>query len=283
MQVCVVGGLGFFGSHLVDAFLDKGHEVDVIDIDGRAGGHNWWALEGLEPPRHISWADVASSGLLWENTYDLVIDTICRSLPFGLEKPIQCYQDNINTLLTLVSIIRARPEAIKRLLYISSAEADHPSTFYGASKASCDLIIEAARGQLDLSTKIEHYKPTNMFGPRQMHRAIIPNTILSWLSGKPIVVNGSLDIRRNFVWARDIGDHIESDLTSAFPTWTASIGEILEAIRQAGLDGKQVMGQERAGDYTIEAEYPPPDDLFVSRCRELIDWYSWFRRQGLEV
>lgn len=281
--VCVVGGTGFVGSHIVDAFLEEGDTVDVVDAQLQHG-HNWWAFEKRKPaPMHISWSDVSSSGMLLENDYDVVVNAACKDLPFGISHPIQCYQDNINSLLSIISIMRSNPSGIKKLVHISSAEADHPSTFYGAAKASCDLIAEAARKQLRLNI-VECYKPANVFGTRQLHLAIIPNTIRRWLMDKPIVINGSIDTVRGFVWGpelgKDIARHAKRDfLPSTLHKWSASIIEIIMAIKEAGLNGKFKIGPARPGDYTTERIYPPPDHAFVEHCTELIKWYRWWQKQ----
>lgn len=280
MEVCIVGGGGFVGSHIADAFLKMGDDVYVVEHlssyrppNGPDGFilSTWW--DGVEEsegkPRMIAWSGFP------ERQYDLVVNCACRDLPFGIGSPFTCYDETVQALLGLLrSMSKGRFE---RLLQISSAEADHPSTFYGAAKASCDLLIGAASSQLGLGV-LKPYKSNNLFGPRQLAPALIPNTIRSWLEGRPVKIYGSIENVRNYSWVVDAAETIarigHGDQPKSIKAWSASIRDVLESVKKTGLVGVHEVVDPRPGDYTIKKRHSSPDRLFDEYMEMTVDWFK---------
>lgn len=57
MKILVTGGAGFIGSHVVDAYIDAGYEVAVVD-DLSSGKR-----ENLNPRARFYLADIRSEGI----------------------------------------------------------------------------------------------------------------------------------------------------------------------------------------------------------------------------
>ena len=124
-HVLVTGGAGFIGSHVVEALLERGARVVVLDNFSTGSRENLAPFEGRVGFRCIE-ADITSS--LWPALFsvqqDEPIDRIIHlaaqtSVPRSLAKPIEDIQ--VNQVATLQLLEFARGAGVKKVVFASSA------------------------------------------------------------------------------------------------------------------------------------------------------------------
>jgi len=256
LSVCVVGGAGFLGSHLVEELMRRGHDVLVLSPRRQI---LWWDydpgwMQGT--PEVIEW----SGGEFPVELCDAVINSGWYRTPDYIES----YRRNISLTIDLIDAVRKGKAS--SLIQISSLKTGEHSV-YGGIKGACDSLIRGA----DIDAEI--YRPSTLFGPRQpapLHRAFIPTLIYRWTLGKTIQHTPSV-IEYQFVKnaARQIANLTEGVDEGQKVTWNVRSGDIIRVVRQAWLTGK------------IEGDDPPDgfpdiDYEFLKRLSETIEWYRWY-------
>lgn len=156
MRICVTGGLGYVGSLLVPALLQRGHEVVAWDV-------NWFKYE-LRSRRNLTiiaedlskpWGCLPNQ-LNWK--YDAVIHLACvANDPCFDLNPELGKRVNYDATVNLVNL--ARKAGVKRFIYASSSSvygvkpADvrvteelplEPLTDYSKYKALCEDVVLSA-------------------------------------------------------------------------------------------------------------------------------------------
>jgi nucleoside-diphosphate-sugar epimerase len=212
----VTGGAGFIGSHLVEALMNTGQEVVVLDnLDS---GHernlapfmdkkNFLFIQG--DIRDIAACRQAMAGV------DYILHQAARpSVPRSLENPLLTHDINVNGSLTL--LMAAREAGVKRVVLASSSsvygnrspedEAKRedmdlrPLSPYAASKAAMEHYARACCHSFRLETVCLRY--FNVFGPRQdplsPYAAVIPKFIFTLLAGQSPAVFGDGRQSRDF-------------------------------------------------------------------------------------
>src|SRR5580692_5168284 len=121
--VLVTGGAGFVGSHLVNALLDRGLRVRVID--NFATGKR----EVLNPNSELVEADIRDLQSIKPAFKD--IDCVFHEaalprVPLSIEKPVETHM--VNVVGTLNVLVAARDARVRRLVYSgsSSVYGDQP-------------------------------------------------------------------------------------------------------------------------------------------------------------
>lgn len=215
----VVGGAGFFGSHIVDELVaEKAEKVVVIDnlFLGK--------LENLEPKRenvHVYREDArylsALENILMREKCETVVNCAVKCLPYGFIDPEGAFMTGVEITLNLANLLRKG--VFKRLLHISSSEAygtaettvmteNHrlqPTSPYGAGKAAADLLLQSYHKLFGIEATI--LRPFNMYGPRQnmdAYAALIPVTISRILSGQQPILEGDGEQSRDFSYVKDV-------------------------------------------------------------------------------
>ncbi|MEM7167129.1 MAG: NAD(P)-dependent oxidoreductase [Planctomycetota bacterium] len=122
MHVVILGGAGFIGSHLAQAYLERGDEVTVIDglVPG-TGGHRSHLGEPL-PPRLSFLAERVEDVPVLQDvlaTSDLVIDAIALTAHHrALDEPLLDLELNASSHLHVLQALAEIPG--KRVLYLGS-------------------------------------------------------------------------------------------------------------------------------------------------------------------
>ncbi|HUX95579.1 MAG TPA: NAD-dependent epimerase/dehydratase family protein [Bacteroidales bacterium] len=176
MNILVIGGNGFIGSHLVDKLLVKGHTVRVFDIiyekyrkPLRKVDYRVSSLENKE--------ELAESLLGIELVFHLASSTVPSTSNLDPKSDIR---NNLLTTVELLEIISR--QKIKRFVYFSSGGAvygnpianpineEHPLnpiSSYGIIKAAVEKYIYLFNRTHDFHPLV--LRPSNPFGPRQGH------------------------------------------------------------------------------------------------------------------
>jgi UDP-glucose 4-epimerase len=216
--VVVTGGAGFLGSHVVRQLLDAGRRVVVLDDFSNGKRMH---LEGLE-----------SRGSLRVIAGDIVrIDDVRRAFA-GCRTAIhlavldlrQSIRDprRVNTVIvdgTLNCLDVAREAGMDLFVNCSSSEAygtahrvpmdeDHPlnpETPYAAAKVAQDMYVGSYGRTYGLPWVT--VRPFNMYGPNSHWQGargeLIPKMIVRAMNGKPLILFGSGEQTRDFVYVED--------------------------------------------------------------------------------
>lgn len=177
MKVCITGGCGFIGSHIVDAYVEAGHDVTVIDnlSSGKRGN--------LNKKARLFVVDICSAEIeeiFSSERFDLINHHAAQiSVPFSVKEPLLDAEINIKGTIRLLGL--SRKYNLKRFIFASTGGAIYgdatviptdetympePASPYAISKLSCEKYILYYSAQLGLPYTILRY--SNVFGPRQI-------------------------------------------------------------------------------------------------------------------
>ncbi len=176
MKILVTGGAGFIGSHVVDAYLEAGHQVVIID-DLSTG-----KKENLNPKAKFHRMDLLDDKvqqLLQDEHIEVVNHHAAQiKVKASLEDPY--FDVKVNVLGSVLLLDLCRRAGVKKFIYASSGGAQygemakepfpetHPSrpfSVYGASKYSVELYADVFAQNFGLEYVILRY--ANVYGPRQ--------------------------------------------------------------------------------------------------------------------
>jgi dTDP-L-rhamnose 4-epimerase len=133
MRALVTGGAGFIGSHLVDALIEEGHDVVVLDNlapevhGGRPPGY-------LNPRAHYIWGDIRRPEKWLDDVGDVEVLFHLASLIEVEEsmREVSKYVDvNVRGTATLLDALLKRTGSLRRLILSSSVAV------YGEGAYTC--------------------------------------------------------------------------------------------------------------------------------------------------
>jgi UDP-glucose 4-epimerase len=249
MNMLVLGGNGFIGSHLVDLLLRNHHFVRVVDkLPERFRN----PLEGVDY-RIIHFDDKAELAESLTNI-DIVYHCISTTVPStSSNDPVFDIQSNlVNSVSLFNMMIKAE---IKRIVFLSSG-----GTVYGNPSeipthenhplrpiSSYGIVKVAIENYLSMYETLYHMKPvilraSNPYGPRQGHfqtQGVISTFLKSIKSNKELVVWGTGDVVRDYIYIDDLVQFCYqasiSDTCGVFNVGSgrgACINEIIDIISQ---------------------------------------------------
>lgn len=181
MNCLVTGGAGFIGSNLVDALIERGDTVTVLD-DLSTGKHENLA-QALERGATLHAADVrdpAAVAAVFEADRPEVVFHLAAQIDVrhSVEQPVE---DAVTNVLGMIRVLdAARASGVRRVVYSSTGGAvygdtdvlptpeDHPIrplAPYGQSKYAAECYCELYTRLHGLSTVSLRYG--NVYGPRQ--------------------------------------------------------------------------------------------------------------------
>lgn len=245
LKVVVTGGAGFIASHIVDALLEKGHAVRVVDNFATGRHRNLKHAQELATrgrgTLEILEADIAQAAT-WEKLgpADALFHFAAQtSVTYSVENPDLDFQTNILPALHLTKWFRR--EGVKHFLYANTAGALYgeapvfptpettplrPLAPYGATKGFTESYVSALTCALKTATvwsndpKAPNYfswtalRLANIYGPRQYPKGeagVVPIFIEELVAGRAPTIFGNGENK-----VRDY-THV-SDVCAAFMT-----------------------------------------------------------------
>ena len=279
----VTGGAGFIGSHLVDALLERGHEVRVID--NLSGGHQSNLEQHSSNPKlHCNWLDINTiepdNTVFKDADYCFHLAGIGDIVP-SIEKPAQYMQTNVQG--TVCVLEAARHAGIKKFVYASSSSCygladtptreDHriqPQYPYALSKYLGEQA--AFHWNLVYGLPVNAICIFNAYGTRVRttgaYGAVFGVFLKQKLAGKPFTIVGDGTQTRDFVYVTDVARAFLAAAETAIGRERFNIGA----------------GKPQSVNYLVEllggkVEYIPkrpgePDITFadISKARKILDW-----------
>jgi len=125
MNVLVIGGAGYIGSHTLIELLHDGHEVVVVDDLSNSSEESLRRVEkitGQTVPFHRQ--DVCDQAALGELFVKYQFDAVIhfaglKAVGESVAKPLEYYRNNIDSTLALCAVMQAH--GVKKLIFSSSA------------------------------------------------------------------------------------------------------------------------------------------------------------------
>jgi UDP-glucose 4-epimerase len=265
----VTGGAGFIGSHIVDALLERGDKVRVLDNFSTGKRENIDRVRGkiefIEGDL-VNPSDVARA---LEGVDVVFHQAALASVPRSVAVPLDTNAACVTGTVTLLDA--ARKSGVKRVVYAGSssvygdrtaAAAKHetdlpnPVSPYAAAKAAGELYCQAFTAAYGLPTVTVRY--FNVFGPRQdpksEYAAVIPKFVTEMLAGRRPTIFGDGKQSRDFTYVANVvsGNLLAAEAPGAAGmTFNVACGEQLSLLDLVSAINK-VLGTK------IEPIFDPP-------------------------
>ncbi len=216
MKILVTGGAGFIGSHIVDALVNLGH--DVVVVDNISSG----SAENVNPRARFYNTDITAKELenIFRNEkFELVNHHAAQiNLRYSLTNPLEDAKTNILGTLNMLECCRRFD--VKKIVFTSSGgtiygdpeylpvDEGHkinPLSPYAMSKYASELYIGMYKYLYGIKNTILRYG--NVYGPRQNphgEAGVIAIFMNKMLAGEPCIVFGDGEQTRDFVHVKDI-------------------------------------------------------------------------------
>lgn len=301
MKVLVTGGAGFIGSNLVDALINIGHQVTIIDNLSTGNEKN------INPGVRLYRMDLNSQSIgdVFENTKPDIVFHLAAQVNVGksIECPILDEEINIRGTLNLLNCCKLF--GVKKIVYSSSAAVygkpqfnpiteDHitePISYYGVSKLTPEYYIKVFSSLYNINYVILRY--SNVFGPRQNHEgeggvvSIFINKLIN--QEKPVIYGSGLQTR-DFIFVKDVVNanlaaiqHEENDTFNIGTNESVSVVELLNLLSDIhGQNVQAIYKTGRKGDITHSClnnnkaksrlKWAPTHD-FEQSLRATLDYY----------
>jgi UDP-glucose 4-epimerase len=217
----VTGGLGFIGSHLVEALVKQGRQVRVLDDASTGNRQN---ISAVDSQVEVVFGDITDEQVLQKSlqSVDVVYHhAALASVPRSLDEPLATHR--VCATGTLMLLDQARRSGVRRIVYAASSSAygnsstggskhesdlPQPLSPYAAAKLAGEFYCLTARESFGLPAVCLRY--FNVFGPRQdpngPYAAVIPRFITSMLAGEAPTIYGDGLQSRDFIFVQNVVD-----------------------------------------------------------------------------
>jgi UDP-N-acetylglucosamine/UDP-N-acetyl-alpha-D-glucosaminouronate 4-epimerase len=213
--VVVTGGAGFIGSHLVEALMQMGHRVRVID--NLASGSRLPSDSGIEVVQADITDSEAIAGVFAGVDCVFHLAALAR-VPLSIEKPLETHVVNVDGTINV--LLAARRAGVRRFVFSGSSSVygeqarlplkedmpPNPLSPYALQKLAGEQYTRMFHQLYGLQTLTLRY--FNVFGPGMSVNGAYATAIGAFLtaraSGKAIVIYGDGEQTRDFTHVRDV-------------------------------------------------------------------------------
>lgn len=280
-RVLVTGGAGFIGSHIVDALLERGDDVVVLDnlFSGREENlvHVRSDIEFIQADvRDLDEVQKAARGIRY-----ILHEAAVASVPRSVADPVTTTTANV--IGTMNVLIAARDNAVERVVFAASSSAygetdvtpqvetllPAPVSPYAASKVAGELYCRVFSTAYDMEAIGLRY--FNVFGARQdpnsEYAAVVPKFITLLLEKSSPIIFGDGRQSRDFCYIENV---VQANLLAmetagqAGRVFNVGCGECHDLLELLGLVSEEL-------GVTIEPDFKPMRAGDVMKTNASID------------
>jgi UDP-glucose 4-epimerase len=279
-KIIVTGGAGFIGSHIVNALVDMGHEVHVVDnlYSGKKENVNSKAVLHLVDIR-----DKEKLLPIFENAEYVFHEAALPQVQYSMENPVETHEINVTGLLNVLEACRLNK--VQRLIFAASSAAygDQktlplvetmdacPLSPYGAHKYIGEIYCSLWSRIYNLETVSLRY--FNVYGQGQSSTGAYASVVAKFIDfrkeSKPMTIVGDGEQTRSFVNVKDVVDAnikaMMSDKVGKGEIINIGTAEMYSVNQIANLIGGETVNIEPR----IEPRATSAD---ISKAKELLDW-----------
>ncbi len=214
-KVIVTGGAGFIGSHIVDALVDRGYDVHVIDtlyVGKKEYVHEKATLHIVDV------RDREALTPLFEGARYVFHEAGLPGVQMSIDLPLETNEVNVIGLLNVLEA--SRIHGVKRVIFAASSSAYGnqevmpltenlpvtPVSPYGVQKYVGEVYCKIWSRVYGIETVSLRY--FNVYGPRQSsvgaYASVIARFIDMRAKGEPLMITGDGNQTRDFVHIDDV-------------------------------------------------------------------------------
>jgi len=269
LKIIVTGGAGFIASHIVDAYVERGHEVHIIDDFSTGQEKN---VNSRATVHRLDIGDRRCAQLI-EQLKPSIVNHHAAQMDVRRSVADPAFDARIN-IIGFINLLEACKNAqVKKVLFSSSGGAVYgdrepipaderhetvPLSPYGISKRSGELYLDYYHMVFGLPYIALRY--ANIYGPRQSsagEAGVVAIFISQLRAGKAPVINGDGKQTRDYVFVGDvvkanvaaletdyvgpvnIGTGIETDVVTICEELRRGMGSSIEAVHGPAKPGEQ--------------------------------------------
>jgi len=215
MRCLITGGAGFIGSNLVDALIERGDEVIVIDNLSAGGKEN---VNSRAQFHQTDVRDLEKIKPLFKGVDYVFHLAALTSIQFSIDNPAESHDVNLNGTINV--LISAREAKVKRVIYSASSSAyglqdklpweenmaPRVLSPYSVQKYVGELYCRSFNLIYGLETVSLRY--FNVYGKRQRlegaYAPVMGIFIRQRLAGEPMIIYGDGEQTRDFTSVVDV-------------------------------------------------------------------------------
>jgi len=284
-HVLVTGGAGFIGSHLVDAYLERGWSVSVVD-DLSTGDRG-----NLNPRTEFYECDIREAPL--DKIRPDVINHHAAQMDVRRSVADPVFDADVNVVGGVWLLQKAVELGVKRFIFASTGGAiygeplfapqteEHPAnplSPYGCAKLAVEHYMNYFRAVHGLRAVALRY--ANVYGPRQNSKGeagVVAIFIDKKLRGETATINGDGEQTRDFVYVGDVVAAnlavTDSSVPGPFNVGTGietSVNELASLLGVKAVHGPSKTGEQRRSVLASKLGRTPLAD----GLRETLEWFE---------
>jgi UDP-glucose 4-epimerase len=287
VRIIVTGGAGFIGSHIVDAYLNAGHEVLVLDSLWEHGGGRRINVPERANFIHMDIRDEGVARIFHEFKPQVVSHHAAQhSVAISSRDPK--YDADVNVMGMLNVLDAGVKNGVKKVIFASSGATygtpdrlpmdettpQRPESPYGITKMVAEHYLRFYKNEKGLDFTALRYG--NVYGPRQDpngEAGVIAIFIGKFLKHQGVRIDSDGEQTRDYIYVKDIAqlnvlalDHGSGGCYAIGTNTRTSVNDIYRALVDiSGFEAPVTKAPRRPGD-ARDAQFD------ASRAKKELGW-----------